>query len=166
LALVPAFLVLGLRNEHRETTESAALFALIAAGDFADGALARLTGQYSRLGAVLDPATDRVLAISGVAVCWRWRLLPRSALAVLLARELAMLALGRYGLRRGLDLRINRVGRVAIVPVMASLFFAMLGLRRLGTALLYMGIVLALLATARYIQTGLDQLHGPDRALG
>jgi cardiolipin synthase len=77
-----------------------------------------------------------------------------------------MLMFGRFGLRRGLDLRINRLGRIAIVPVMGSLFFAMLGLRPLAVGLLYLGIALALLASARYAQTGLAQLRGLGRATG
>ncbi len=56
-----------------------------------------MTRQYSRLGALMDPVTDRLLVVSGVVVCWRFQLLPRWALAVLAARELSMLALGRYG---------------------------------------------------------------------
>jgi len=159
LALVPVFLVLGLVLDHGQAPISVALFAIIGFGDFADGAMARLTGQYSRLGALLDPATDRLLAISGVAVCWRWSLLPRWALAVLLAREVFMLVLGRYALSRSLDLRINRIGRLALVPVMGALFFAMAGLETLGTVLLYVGIVLAIGASVRYVQTGLTQLR-------
>jgi cardiolipin synthase len=163
LALVPVFLVLGLTLDHGQAPASVALFTVIGFGDFADGAAARLTGQYSRLGALLDPATDRLLAISGVVVCWRWSLLPRWALAVLLGRELFMLLLGRYALSRGLDLRINRIGRLALVPVMGALFFAMAGLHTLGVVLLYVGIVLALLATARYVQTGAAQLREREK---
>jgi cardiolipin synthase len=162
LALVPVFLVLGLTLDDGQAPASVVLFAVIGWGDFADGAMARVTGQYSRLGALLDPVTDRLLAISGVAVCWHWSLLPRWALAVLLARELFMLALGRYALHRGLDLRINRLGRLALVPVMASLFFAMAGLHTLGVVLLYVGIVLAIAATVRYVQTGLQQLRARE----
>jgi cardiolipin synthase len=163
LALIPVFLVLGLTLDHGQSPVSVTLFALIGFGDFADGAAARLTGQYSRLGALLDPATDRLLAISGAVVCWYWSLLPRWALAVLLARELLMLLLGRYAVRHGLDLRINRTGRLALVPVMGSLFFAMAGLHTLGVVLLYVGIVLALLATVRYVQTGAAQLRERSR---
>jgi len=103
--------------------------------------------------------TDRLLAISGVVVCWRWSLLPRWALAVLLARELSMLLLGRYALSRGLDLRISLLGRIALVPVMAALFFAMAGLHTLAEVLLYIGIVLAIAASVRYVQSGLAQLR-------
>jgi cardiolipin synthase len=90
--------------------------------------------------------------------------LPRWALAVLLARELAMLVLGRYSLSRGLELRINRLGRLALVPVLGALFFAMAGLETPAAVLLYVGIVLALAATARYAQTGVAQVR--SRAAG
>ena len=70
---------------------------MIGWGDYADGIAARMTRQYSRLGALMDPVTDRLLVIAGVVVSWRFDLLPRWALAVLAARELSMLALGRLG---------------------------------------------------------------------
>ena len=91
---------------------------MIGWGDYADGIAARVTGQYSRLGALMDPLTDRLLAISGVVVCWHFALLPRWALAVLVARELSMLVLGRYGLARGVELRINWPGRLSVAPLM------------------------------------------------
>ena len=95
------------------------LFAVIGWGDYADGIAARVTGQYSRLGALIDPVVDRLLVISGVVVCWHFELLPRWALAVLVARELFDAAsLGRYGLRRGVELRINWPGALAVWPVM------------------------------------------------
>jgi phosphatidylglycerophosphate synthase len=57
-------------------------------GDYADGIAARVTRQYSRLGALMDPVTDRLLVVSGVVVTWHFDLLPRWALAVLAVREL------------------------------------------------------------------------------
>jgi len=167
LAAIPVFLVLGLSTDHGQSTATWVLFGAIGWGDFADGAMARLTGQYSRLGALVDPATDRLLAVSGAAVCWRWDLLPRWALAVLIARELAMLALGRYAIRHHLEIKISRMGRTAIVPVMGSLFFAMAGLGTLAEILLYVGIALALLATAGYVREGARQLRAlREGALG
>jgi phosphatidylglycerophosphate synthase len=159
LAAIPAFLALALTSAHGELAAATALFAVIGWGDFADGAAARLTGQYSRLGALLDPATDRLLALAGAAVCMRFALLPRWALGLLIARELFMLVLGRYALHRGLDLRINSLGRAAIVPVMGALFFAMVPVRTLALVLLYLGLALALAATARYLRSGLAQLR-------
>jgi len=163
LALIPVFLVLALSSSDGTGATIAILFAVIGWGDYADGIAARVTGQYSRLGTLMDPITDRLLVISGVVVCWRFDLLPRWALAVLAARELAMLALGRYGIRRGVELRINWPGRLAVAPVLGSFFFAMAGLPALGEALLYLGLTLALLATAMYVRSGLRQLGGEQK---
>ncbi len=94
LGMLVAFLVLALRSDHGTDALPAALYTAVAWGDQLDGFVARVTGQYSRLGALLDPALDRALIISGVIVTWRFDLLPRWALAVLVAREALMLALG------------------------------------------------------------------------
>ena len=147
LALIPVFLVVELSSGDGTGALGATLFAVIAWGDYADGIAARVTGQYSRLGALMDPVTDRLLVVSGVVVCWHFQLLPRWAIAVLALRELAMLALGRYGLTRGVELRINWPGRLAVAPVMSAFFFAMVGWRTVGEVLLYVGLALALVAT-------------------
>ena len=72
IALIPLFLVLAFTSSDGRDAAAATLFAVIGWGDYADGIAARVTGQYSRLGALMDPVTDRVLAISGAAVCWRF----------------------------------------------------------------------------------------------
>jgi phosphatidylglycerophosphate synthase len=160
LALIPVFLIVALSSSGGTSALAAALFAGIGWGDYADGIAARLTRQYSRLGALMDPVTDRLLVVSGIVVCWRFALLPRWALAVLAARELLMVALGRYGLARGVELRINWPGRLAVAPVMGSFFFAMVGLEGAGEAMLYAGLALALLASALYVRRGVRELRG------
>lgn len=157
LALIPVFLIVALSSADGTGAPAATLFAVIGWGDYADGIAARITRQYSRLGALMDPVTDRLLVVSGAVVCWRFDLLPRWALAVLAARELFMLALGRFGLRRGVELRINWPGRLAVAPVMGSFFFAMVGLEGFAEVLLYVGLALALFATALYVRTGLRE---------
>jgi len=160
LALIPVFLVVALSSDDGVGAPQAILFAVIGWGDYADGMAARVTGQYSRLGALMDPVTDRLLVIGGVVVTWHFCLLPRWLLAVLVARELLMLALGRYGLRHGLDLRINWLGRLAVAPVMGGLFFPLCGLQTLGEILLCAGLALALSATALYVRDGRRALRG------
>ena len=72
LALIPVFLVVELSSGDGTGALGATLFAVIAWGDYADGVAARVTGQYSRLGALMDPVTDRLLVVSGVVVCWHF----------------------------------------------------------------------------------------------
>ena len=148
------FLVVALSSDDGVDALAATLFAVIGWGDYADGIAARVTRQYSRSGTLMDPVTDRLLVVSGVVVCWRFELLPRWALAVLVARELAMVALGRYGLKRRVELRINWPGRISVAPLMGALFFAMTGLGVLAEVLLYVGLVLALVASALYVRSG------------
>jgi cardiolipin synthase len=163
LALIPVFLVLAFSSADGTGALLATLFAVIGWGDYADGIAARLTGQYSRLGTLMDPITDRLLIVSGVVVSWHFQLLPRWALAALAGRELLMLALGEYGLRRGVELRINWPGRLAVAPVMGSFFFATAGLQSFGRVLLYVGLALALLATVLYVHDGLRMLRSNAR---
>ena len=66
LALIPVFLVVAFSSDDGSGVVPALLFALIAWGDYADGIAARVTGQYSRLGTLLDPITDRLLVASGL----------------------------------------------------------------------------------------------------
>ncbi|HEY2767792.1 MAG TPA: CDP-alcohol phosphatidyltransferase family protein [Solirubrobacteraceae bacterium] len=164
LALVPVFVVVALSGSEGPSALAAVLFAVIGWGDYADGIAARVTGQYSRLGALMDPITDRMLAIAGIVVCWHFTLLPRWALGVLIARELVMLALGRYGLARGVELRINWPGRLSVAPVMGAFFFAMVGLEGFGEVLLYIGLVLALWASALYVRDGRRQVRASSSA--
>ena len=163
LALIPVFLVVALSSGDGTSAPAAALFAVIGLGDYADGIAARVTGQYSRLGALMDPITDRVLIVSGIVVCWHFQLLPRWALALLAARELLMLVLARYALGRGVELSINWPGRLAVAPVMGSLFFAMVGLETLGEVLLYLGLALALLASGLYARNALRVLRAAPK---
>jgi cardiolipin synthase len=161
LALIPVFLVVALSSRHGQNALSVVLFAVIGWADYLDGFAARLTGQYSRLGALLDPVIDRLLVISGMAVCFDFSLLPRWAIGVVVARELFMLVASRYGLRRGLDIRINWAGRLGVAPIMGAPFFAMAGVHWLGLVMLYAGLALALTATALYVRRGLAELTDP-----
>jgi cardiolipin synthase (CMP-forming) len=157
LAGIPVFLILALSSGDGHSTAATILFAVIGWADYLDGFAARLTGQYSRLGALLDPIIDRLLVISGMIVCWHFELLPRWAIALVVARELFMLGLSRYGLSRGVDVKINWPGRIAVAPTMGAPFFAMAGVHWLALIMLYVGLALALLATALYIRSGIRQ---------
>jgi CDP-diacylglycerol--glycerol-3-phosphate 3-phosphatidyltransferase len=154
LGLLPVFLVLALDSGDGRDTLATILFAVIAWTDQLDGMVARVTGQYSRLGALLDPLTDRLLVICGAIVAWEFELLPRWALLVLAAREALMLLLTQIALRRGIDLSVNMLGRWAVWPVMGALGLAMIVETWVSEALLYFGLALTLAATALYLQDG------------
>jgi cardiolipin synthase len=165
LALIPLFVVLALSSESGTDALPAVIFAVISWSDYFDGIAARLTGQYSRFGALLDPFVDRLLVVAGLVVCWNFELLPRWAIALLVARELFLLVAGNLALRIGYQMHINWPGRAAVWPTMSAIFFGLVALKTLAAVLLYVGLVLSYYAVVLYIRDGLDQLRA-KRARG
>jgi cardiolipin synthase (CMP-forming) len=163
LGLLAAFFSVAFWSDDGRVTGATICFAVAAGADYLDGLLARLTGQYSRLGALMDPFVDRALILCGIAVGWRFELLPRWALALLAARELVMLVAVAAGLRKGLDIDINWVGRLAVWPTMAGVGGALIADLWLAEAFLYAGLAGALVATALYLRDGLRELQFVQR---
>jgi len=166
LALIPVFLILALSSEDGTDALPVIIFAVIGWSDYLDGMTARVTGQYSRLGTLLDPLVDRMLVLSGVVVCWHFELLPRWGLALLAARELFVVVLVRLGLRHHIDLKVNWLGRAGVWPIMSALFFAMCGVAWLGEACLYVGLALVLGSAVEYVRDGLRQYRSQASTSG
>ncbi|WP_409329898.1 CDP-alcohol phosphatidyltransferase family protein [Trujillonella humicola] len=109
---VPLFLWLLLGPE----ADGWAVVVLMVAGftDWADGALARALGQYSRLGALLDPAADRLYIVSTLIAFVLRDVVPFWVVAVLVGRELVLgvmlLVLRRYGYP---PLQVHYLGKAA-----------------------------------------------------
>jgi cardiolipin synthase len=159
---IPVFLIVALSSDDGQDALAVVLFGVIGWSDYLDGFLARLTGQYSRLGALLDPLVDRLLIVSGMVVCWHFNLLPRWAIAIVIARELFMLAASRYALSRGLEIQINWAGRLGVAPIAGAPFFAMAGVHWLALILLYVGMVFGLVSAALYVRSGIRQIRAQD----
>jgi cardiolipin synthase (CMP-forming) len=113
LAGVPVFLWLVL-GPHRD---GIALLLLMASGltDYLDGKLARLLGQSSKIGALLDPAADRLYIVSTVVALTIRGIVPLWLLIVLLARDVVLLAFGPFLLRMGygIALPVHFLGKAA-----------------------------------------------------
>ena len=163
LAAIPVFLYLALSSGDGRTAASAILYLAIAGSDYLDGFLARATGQYSRMGALLDPLVDRLTVLAGVVVCWRFELLPRWALAILAAREVVTLIVAQLGLRRGLDLEINWVGRWSVWLTLGGIFLALVTAAWIAPAMFFAGLVGSLLASALYLRTGLAAMRRDEQ---
>jgi cardiolipin synthase (CMP-forming) len=155
LALIPVFMAFALSSGDGQDWRATLIFAVVGWSDYLDGIAARVTGQYSRLGTLLDPLVDRLLVLSGAVVCWHFELLPRWGLALLAVRELFMLWLVRWGLRHGADVKVNWLGRLGVWPVLGALFFSMAGLETVGEIMLYVGLAFVLASTVKYVRDGL-----------
>jgi cardiolipin synthase len=164
LAAIPVFLVIAFNSGDGRDPAAAILFFAIAFGDLVDGFVARATGQYSRLGALLDPVVDRLTILSGAIVCWHFDLLPRWALALLVAREVATLILAQIGLRKGADLEITWIGRSAVFLIMGGIFWAQVINWEIIPIGFSIGVLISVLATALYAKAARDAIRAKETA--
>ena len=157
LAAIPVFCVLAFDSGDGRSAAAALIYLAIILGDYLDGLLARATGQYSRMGALLDPVVDRLTVLSGAAVCWHFELLPRWALAVLAVREVVTLVLAQVALRRGIELEINWIGRIGVFLVFGGIFWSMVFDWWILRAGFVVGVAIAVLATVIYVRAALGR---------
>ena len=126
LILIAVFVYLLLVSHSYDW--ATAVLMISGASDWADGKIARLLDQYSRLGELLDPAVDRLymvvvpvaMAIAGMIPWW--------IIAVLLVRD-ALLAATLPLLRgRGLTaLPVTYIGKAATFALMSGFPLILLG---------------------------------------
>jgi phosphatidylglycerophosphate synthase len=166
LAAIPVFLVIAFDSGDGRDALASVIFLAIALGDLLDGFVARATGQYSRLGALLDPVVDRLTILAGAAVCWHFELLPRPAIALLAAREVVTLGLARYGLRHGVDLEITWVGRIAVFLIMGGIFWSMVLDWTIIEIGFCVGVALSVVATALYVRAALRRTRRAPAGAG
>lgn len=164
LAALPVFLVVAFDSGDGRDPLAAVLFFAIAFGDLVDGFVARATGQYSRLGALLDPVVDRLTIVSGAVVCWHFDLLPHWALALLVLREVATLILAEVGLRRGADLEITWIGRSAVFLIMGGIFWAQVLDWEIIPIGFSIGVLISVLATALYARAARNAIAARNEA--
>lgn len=160
LLLIPVFLWLVLV----ERADLAAVGVLAVSGitDWADGVIARRTGQMSRLGRLLDPLVDR-LTIAATLIGLALRdLVPWWLVAILAARELLLLALVPLLRRRGLvALPVHYLGKAATFALYWGFPFVLAGagsapweqvLGALGWAFVIWGTALYWYAAVLYLE--------------
>ena len=111
LGLVPVFYWLLVTGQ-----DSAALGILIAAtaSDFIDGFIARRFNQVTRLGALLDPASDRLFIAACVIGLTVREMIPLPLLIAVLARDVLLLVIVLVRRIRIRDFpRVNLLGKTA-----------------------------------------------------
>jgi cardiolipin synthase len=149
-----------------------ALAAALAASDGVDGWLARRTDQVSRLGQLLDPLADQVLLASIALVLLVRGVLPWPALALLVGRDLILLAGWVLLRRRGVQPpEVVGAGKAATVTLLGALLLLIWGeiemtaapaAHVLGVLALWLGVVLHYVAGGIYVKKAADGLaqHG------
>lgn len=133
LAGVPVFVYLLLGPQ----ADGWAIAILMVAGvtDWADGKLARMLDQSSRLGALLDPAADRLYILATLVAFVIRDVVPIWVIAVLLGRDvlvgLSLIVLRRHGYQA---LQVNYVGKAATFNLLYAFPLLLLAVGNSGVA--------------------------------
>lgn len=157
--LIPAFFVLAWQSPDGQDPTANALIFICGASDYLDGLAARWTGQFSRLGTLLDPFVDRLMIIASAIIIFKFELLPQYLVILILIREALMLLLSIPVLRSGLDIHVNWIGRLAVWPLMAGGFLALSTDSVAANILMWIGVVGSYAATFLYVRTIWPQLR-------
>lgn len=123
---IPVFLwlLLGARNE------AWALAVLMAAGatDWLDGKLARMLDQQTKLGALLDPAADRLYMIVVPVALGLYDLLPWAVIGLLIGREVVLAGTWPLLRSRGITaLPVLYLGKAATMALMYAMPMVLAG---------------------------------------
>ncbi len=126
--------------------------------DWLDGVVARATGQVSRLGAILDPAVDRLYIAAALIALVLRGIVPWWILALLLGRDLLLATLLPALRRRGLvGLPVHYLGKAATFALLWGFPFVLLGAGSSGLAEASraFGWACVLWGTALYVYAGI-----------
>jgi len=169
LAGVPLFVYLLLGPE----ADGWAIAVLMVAGftDWADGKLARILNQNSRLGALLDPAADRLYILATLIAFVVRDVVPVWVVAIILGRDVlvgvSLLVLRRHGYQA---LQVNYVGKAATFNLLYAFPLLLLaagssGLADVVAPVAYAftawGGVLYLISGVVYVRQVFDIVTGP-----
>lgn len=139
-----------------------AVLVLSGATDWADGKLARLLDQTSRLGALLDPLVDRLYIVTTLVALVARDILPWWIAAILIGRELVLAPTLAVYRRRGLPPPdVLYLGKGATFLLMCALPLLLLALAVPTTADIAepLGWAALIWGTVLYVWTGVLYLH-------
>jgi CDP-diacylglycerol--glycerol-3-phosphate 3-phosphatidyltransferase len=161
LALIPIFVVLMVRAGHSPSWPAGVAFGIAGITDQVDGFLARRWHVESRFGQLADPLADRLMIDAAVILLAYYDRLPWAGLAVILGRDVLLLAGSVLLAPRGVEVEVNTVGKAATWILYAAIFFRIVidSATRWPLYLFWTGLALAVVAAVFYIRTARRELR-------
>lgn len=156
---VPVFIMLMLEPSPIRALAAGIVFSLASATDWLDGYLARKLGQVTKMGKLLDPIADKILIMSALVMLVEIRsdVVHAWIAIVIIGREFAVTGLRAIASSEGIIIPAETVGKykvgaqiVAVLSLLLDYYIANKWLRDLGTAALWVAMVLAVYSAVRY----------------
>lgn len=165
IALVPVFFFLILLGSKSSQPIAFFIFLLAALTDLLDGFIARRIGRVTELGRLADPFADRLLIVGAIVALFFKGAIPLWAFAVLIGRDLLMIA-GYVLLKAtGRPLpKISLFGKITNFFLMGAIVLLVFQIAFFKVFLFewpfYLGILLYLLSGLVYIVQGVESFLG------
>ncbi|HKD95115.1 MAG TPA: CDP-diacylglycerol--glycerol-3-phosphate 3-phosphatidyltransferase [Gaiellaceae bacterium] len=161
LALIPIFVVLMVQAGHDPSWPAGIVFGIAGITDQVDGFLARRWHVESRFGQIADPLADRLMIDAAVILLAYYDRLPWVGLAVIIGRDVMLLAGARVLAPRGIEIEVNTVGKAATWLLYAGIAFRIVThpSTQWPLYLFWAGLVLAVVAAVFYIRTARKELR-------
>lgn len=120
--------------------------------DFLDGYIARRTNTITSFGKLMDPLADKLLLISALACLMSDGVVPSVVLIVIVSKELLMMIVSMYMLRKGVVVYAKFVGKLATVLFMiaVTLSFFHEWVAPIDQVLMYASMAVSVLAMISY----------------
>ncbi|GHU00649.1 CDP-diacylglycerol--glycerol-3-phosphate 3-phosphatidyltransferase [Alphaproteobacteria bacterium] len=149
---------------------AAALFAVAAITDYFDGYLARLWGQTSRLGRILDPIADKLLVTSVLLILaynqrlGDWGLIPA---IIILCREVLVSGLREFMAEIRVGMPVTRLAKWKTAAQLAALPCLIIGgtppaaawnLLGIGEVMLWVSAILTIITGYDYLRKSLQYI--------
>lgn len=164
IAVIPLLLALFPWGLESLNIFCAALFAIAALTDFADGFIARQFKMESKLGTLIDPIADKLLTTAGLVLLTGSNLVWSWLAGILLCREIALSGLRLVAQQQGLSIPVNWLGKgktffldLAIPCLMVKKPLFGLPFWEVGMISLWISLVLSLVSAWVYIKGFLKQ---------
>jgi CDP-diacylglycerol--glycerol-3-phosphate 3-phosphatidyltransferase len=160
LALIPVFVILLVPADEGQSVAAAVVFAIAGISDYLDGWLARRWSAQSAFGRVADPLADRLMIDAAVIVLVLVHdRLPWIALALIIGRDILLVAGYKLVMPAGYELTVNFLGKAATWVLYSALVFVLLTDSSADWPLwlFWAGLGLALVAGLQYAFTAVRE---------
>jgi CDP-diacylglycerol--glycerol-3-phosphate 3-phosphatidyltransferase len=152
LALIPVFVVVYASADNGHSWAAGIIFGVAGITDQVDGWLARRWHVESEFGKFADPLADRLMIDTAVLMLVIYDRLPWPALAVILGRDLALIAGTKVALPRGYEFSVSLLGKAATWVLYAGVAFLLVTVpgTRWPLWLFWIGLGMAVAAAVAY----------------
>lgn len=131
------------------------LFGIAAMTDFFDGYLARKYNGVTKLGALLDPISDKVLITSAIILLTNDGIMPAWIAAIVICRDIAISGLRLAAMEKNITIEVSPLGKWKTAIQDLSIGFLMSSLNSWyvpGMVLMWLSIGFSYLSAYKYWQ--------------